>query len=70
MRQLEILIVEFFTVNRFSPSSVALRKISALAHKTGNDSVKFRTFVSKALFPGTKSAEIFAGFWHNIIPKL
>ena len=46
----KVLVAEFFAVNGFSARAVVVGEISSLAHESGNDAVKTRSLVSKALF--------------------
>ena len=47
-----------------------VNKRPTLEHKSGNDSVKRRSFVSEAFFSGAKLAEILGRFWDDVRPQL
>lgn len=48
--ELKVFVPKFFAVNGFSARAVMIGEIPALAHESGNDAVKARSLVSKALF--------------------
>ena len=59
----EIFIRKFFATSRFSSCSVPIREISTLNHKSWNNPVKCRIFISKSTFPYIDNKEYFKVNW-------
>lgn len=66
----EVLIGEFGAVDGLSTRAVVIGEITALAHETGNHTVKGGSLEAKALFPGAKGAKIFGRLGDNVGAKL
>lgn len=77
MLQLEVLVLEFGSINRLSASSIASSKITSLTHETFNYSMEDGTFVVErftglpyTLLTGAESSKVLRGLRHNIVVKL
>eukprot|EP00051_Salpingoeca_urceolata_P027844 m.483572 g.483572 ORF g.483572 m.483572 type:complete len:396 (-) comp22984_c0_seq1:55-1242(-) len=70
---LKVFIVKLFPVNRFAPRPVLRRKVTTLAHETGDDTVKGAALVvqrlarcARPLFAGAQGAKVFSSLWDDI----
>jgi len=68
--QLEVLILEFVSVNRLSTSSVVVGEVATLAHEVGDDTVEGGALVAETLLAGAKGTEVFGSLGDNISPQL
>lgn len=68
--QLEVLIVEFVTVHRFSAGAVMVCKIATLAHEVGDDAVESGSLVTETLLSRAQGAEVFTRLRNNVRPQL
>lgn len=68
--QLEVLITEFATVDRFAPGTVVVGEVSSLAHEVGNHAVESGTFVPEALLARAQCPEVLNSLRHYIRSEL
>ena len=75
--QVEILVSELVSVNRFSPSSVSCSEISTLTHETADYSMKSRALVMQrlstatiALLAGAERSEVLGSARHDVGKQL
>jgi len=69
MFEFEVFVVELVSIDRFSTRTVVIRKVSALAHETGNHAVEARVFVTKPFLTGAQRAEVLRGLWYDVIAE-
>ena len=67
--ELEVFVGKLLAVNGFPTSSVLAGKVATLAHKLGDDTVEWGSFVAEALFTGTQGPEVFRGLWDHVGAK-
>ncbi len=74
--QLEVLILEFGSVNGLSATSVTESEVTALSHEAGNDSVEFGALeverlarVAYTFLASAQCSEVFGGFWNDVTEK-
>ena len=70
MLELEVLVGELFAVDALATGSVVVGEVASLQHELGDDAVKARSLVAKALFFGAQDPEVARCFGHNVIKKL
>jgi len=75
--QLEVLVFKLWAINRFAARAVAIRKVAALRHESGNDTVKLAVLVVQRLHAGTNSllagaerAKVLSRLWGHLIKEL
>jgi hypothetical protein len=77
MLEIEVLVIELSTIDRFSASSIAGGEITTLDHELLDDSVKDRAFVRKGLagfafafLASAESSEVLGGLGYDIVVQL
>jgi hypothetical protein len=66
---LEILVIEFSTVNGLSSSSVMVGEITTLSHEVVDDSVEMRVLVSESLGMKTKLSEVIGSLGYDVVEE-
>ena len=64
--ELEVLIIEFITVDGLAAGTVLIGEVTTLAHETGDDAVEGGLGVTKALVAGAENTEVFGGLGDDI----
>jgi len=62
----EVLISEFFAINRFATGSIAASEVAALDHEFRNDTMEFATLKAEAFLSGAESAEVLGRLRNDI----
>ena len=73
MSQIEILVREFFSIDRLTADTGSVSEVTALSHELWNDSVELRCLVMKWLstlsfsfIACAESSEVLSGLWHGV----
>mgnify|MGYP006928793926 CR=1 FL=1 len=67
--KLKVFVFEFFSIDRFSSSSVSFSKISSLKHKLRNDSVENWSLKSKSFFSSAESSKVLCCQWNYTLKE-
>lgn len=70
MLQIEVLIFEFSSIDRFAASAVVIGEVTTLAHEVRNDTMECGSLVAKTLLTSTQSTEVLGSSWRNIRAEL
>ena len=65
--QLEVLISEFGSVDRFSSSAVVVGEVSSLEHELGDDSVEAWSGIAEALLTSAESSEVLSSLGDYVL---
>jgi hypothetical protein len=57
----------YFTIDRFTTSTVVVGEITTLKHKVGNNTMEATTSITKTLLTSTESTEVFSSFGNYIL---
>lgn len=68
--EMEVLILEFVSVDGLSSSSVVVSEVTSLAHEIVDDTVERGSLVSKSLLSCAQSSEVLSSPWDNISAEL
>ena len=68
--ELEVLILEFVSVDGLSSSSVVVGEVTSLAHEIVDDTVERGSLVSESLLSCAQGSEVLSGPWDNISTEL
>jgi hypothetical protein len=60
---LEVLIIEFLSVDGFSASAIAFGEVSTLDHELGDDTMEARALVAEAMLTGGELEEVPGCLW-------
>lgn len=67
MLDLEVLVTEFFSVDRLATGAVVVGEISSLGHELVYDAVESTPLVSVSLFAGAESPEVFGSLGDDVV---
>ena len=70
MLQLEVLILEFVSVDALATSAIVVGEVTTLTHEVGDYPVEGGTFVTEALLSSAQGSEVLGRLWNHIRTQL
>ena len=70
MLQLEVLILEFVSVDALTTSAIVVGEVTTLTHEVGDYPVEGGTFVTEALLSSAQGSEVLGRLWNHIRTQL